>query len=140
TFTETSSIGDIKLKLNLAASKIKFEPQFDRYPDTPNNDSDDEDPTFFDDNDETTSAGVDGEEAEPLQDTFDAQRKYDPSTASTDLPIEELEEVCTAAMHLVKQRFEDFDQLCTAQYEALNRVFGVNDAEKVTPSVRRRSE
>ncbi|KAF4741552.1 hypothetical protein FOZ62_002928, partial [Perkinsus olseni] len=116
-----SSIRDKMKSLSLAASKIQFEPRVDRYPDTPDYpNSDDEESTFFNDSDdENNSAGDDDEEQEPLQFTFNAESKYNPSTASTELPIEELEEVCSAAMHLVKQKFKDLNKLCAAHFNAL---------------------
>ncbi|KAF4752635.1 hypothetical protein FOZ62_024227 [Perkinsus olseni] len=120
----SSSIRGIKLRLNLAASKIQFRP--DLYADTPGYD---DEPTFFNENgDEATSSGGDDEEPEELQSMFDAKSKYNYSTASTELPIEELQEVCSAAMDLVTQRFENFVQLCAAHYKALNAVFGRDNA------------
>ncbi|KAF4730628.1 hypothetical protein FOZ62_020872, partial [Perkinsus olseni] len=58
----SSSIRGIKLRLNLAASKIQFRP--DLYADTP---SYDDEPTFFNENgDEATSSGGDDEKPEEL--------------------------------------------------------------------------
>ncbi|KAF4718613.1 hypothetical protein FOZ62_029335, partial [Perkinsus olseni] len=61
----SSSIREIKLRLNLAASKIQFRPGYDPAPDTPS--YDDDEPTFFYENgDDTTASGGDDEEPEEL--------------------------------------------------------------------------
>ncbi|KAF4692137.1 hypothetical protein FOZ63_025272 [Perkinsus olseni] len=117
------------MRLNLAASKIEFEPYFDRDPVTPadygyDDDDDEEAFSFNGDDDDDFS----DDEKVILQYSFNAQREFDPTIASTELPVKEIEEVCSAILHLVKQIFEDFNQLCAAHYKASEKDFVKDDA------------
>ncbi|KAF4652292.1 hypothetical protein FOZ61_009801, partial [Perkinsus olseni] len=111
----------LKDRLDIAASEIKFQP--DDYGDSIPDDSpyDEEDGDFLDDNgDEVRSLPEedDDEESVPMKRCFSAWERYNINTASTELPIEELEEVCSATMKLVIQHFGDFDHLCEVFHAA----------------------
>ncbi|KAF4690928.1 hypothetical protein FOZ60_016530 [Perkinsus olseni] len=95
---DTSSLREVTDGLDLAASRVQFEPDFG-YDDDYEEEDDDED-------------------SGPFRHQFDARRKNDPDIASTELPIEELEEVCSVALNLVRQNFGGFDPLCGVFYEA----------------------
>ncbi|KAF4707904.1 hypothetical protein FOZ62_004875 [Perkinsus olseni] len=112
---DISSIRRLKDRLDIAASEIKFQP--DDYGDSIPDDSpyDEEDGDFLDDNgDEVRGLPEedDDEESVPMKHCFSAWERYNINTASTELPIEELEEVCSATMKLLIQHFGDFDHLC----------------------------
>ncbi|KAF4658012.1 hypothetical protein FOZ61_005891 [Perkinsus olseni] len=113
-----SSIREIQMRLNLAASKVQFKPYFDR---------DSVPPADCDYNEEAFSSNGDDEKV-ILQHSFNAQRKFDSTVASTGLPVKELEEVCSTVLHLVKQIFKDFNQLCAAHYTASVKDFVRQDA------------
>ncbi|KAF4687738.1 3-oxo-5-alpha-steroid 4-dehydrogenase 1 [Perkinsus olseni] len=124
---DISSIRDKKHKLNLEASKVEFMPKgywfqgywYDEdddgwYDDDDDDEDDDEDDNeeraFFIENDDDIPSPEEYEE--PRQHIFDASKKRNINTATTDLPIVELEEVCLAAMELVKETFPDFNHWC----------------------------
>ncbi|KAF4753277.1 hypothetical protein FOZ62_009865, partial [Perkinsus olseni] len=128
---DISSIRDKKHKLNLEASKVEFMPKGywfqgywydeddDGWYDDDDDDDDDEDDDDEDDNEERAffienddDIPSPEEYEEPRQHIFDASKKRNINTATTDLPIVELEEVCLAAMELVKETFPDFNHWC----------------------------
>ncbi|KAF4673042.1 hypothetical protein FOL46_007982 [Perkinsus olseni] len=93
---DTSSLREVTDRLDLAASRVQFEP---------------DDYDYYEEEDHDEGSG-------PFRHQFDAIEKNVPVIASTELPIEELEEVCSAAMKLVKENFGGFDSLCGVLYEA----------------------
>ncbi|KAF4718706.1 hypothetical protein FOZ63_008124 [Perkinsus olseni] len=118
-----SSIREIQMRLNLAASKVQFKPYFDRDPVPPADYDYDEEAISFNGDDDFRD-----DEKVILQHSFNAQRKFDSTIASTELPVKELEEVCSTVLHLVKQIFKDFNQLCAAHYAASVKDFVRQDA------------
>ncbi|KAF4682674.1 hypothetical protein FOZ62_005268 [Perkinsus olseni] len=114
--TEISSILDKKDRLNLASSIVEFQPM--GYGDTPPGWFDDEDDNeggaFFNENDDDIAE----EYEEPKQHFFGASSERDINTATTELPIAELKEVCSAVMEVVKDTFPDFNHLCSVSYKA----------------------
>ncbi|KAF4648633.1 hypothetical protein FOL46_002666, partial [Perkinsus olseni] len=116
TLIEISSILDKKNKLDLAASMVEFLPEGYDGDSLPWSDDEDDNGggAFFNENDYDIAE----EDEEPKQHTFNAWRKRRSYTATTELPVEELKEVCLAVMEVVEETFPDFNHLCAVSYKA----------------------